>query len=465
MSTNLSKIRTNRGDIGNEIWIHLPDLSGFEKTYLSGDEAAGQTILSVLSETNFAANEFIVIGTPGTEQCEIRKISTTGTGTITVTAAITYAHNQGTLVTFIPFDQVEVYSATASGGSFSLLSAVNLRIDSLETFYPRTTDASTIYYKARFKNSQDTTYSDYSDEVAATGYAYNSVYSIKERALDQLTEKIGGLITDKFLNDSLWEARREFDAQFKRWSFRTAFNTDVANLVEGQYSFTSPTTLRNPDSPQNILAMRIGSTGRDITYFDKREFNKQYEAIIHTTVSTQPSVGQTTLVVANVRDLADSGSIKVGVDTLTYTSKTNSTNTLNGIPASGTGSITVAHAAAVDVWQNVSYGEPTRFTIYENTIFFDLPVNSDFEGDNLFMDFYRTLPEYDSDADILDEPDPDMFVSYLKVAIKNKKEKGKLNLSKDSDYQNYVVRRAKAINNEFLHQGVGFIPSVPDVDD
>ena len=79
MSTLLPKIRTNRGDIGNEIWIRLPDLAGFEKTYLSGDEAAAQTVLSVLSETNFAANEFIIIGTPGTEQCEIRKISSTAT--------------------------------------------------------------------------------------------------------------------------------------------------------------------------------------------------------------------------------------------------------------------------------------------------------------------------------------------------------------------------------------------------
>ena len=464
MSTLLPKIRTNRGDIGNEIWIHLPNLAGFEKTYLSGDEAAAQTVLSVLSETNFSANEFIIIGTPGTEQCEIRKISSTATGAITVTAAITYAHNQGTLITFIPFDQIEVFSAASSGGIFASLSVVDIRIDSLETFYPRTTDASTIYYKARFKNTQDTTYSDYSDEVASTGFAYNSVFSVKKRAMDQLTEKVGLLITDEFLDDSLWEARREFDNQFKRLSFRTSFNYDAANLVEGQYSFAVPATLRNPDSPQNILAIRIGSVGRDLSYMDKREFNSQYLSTKHTIVSTQPSVGQTTLVVANVRDLDDSGSIKVGVDTITYTSKTNSTNTLNGIPASSTGSITVDHAVGIDVWQNVSYGEPQRYTILEDTIFFDVPVDSTLEGDNVFMDFYRTLPDKDSDADILDEPDVDMFVSYLKVSIKNKKDKGKLNFSKDSDYQNYVVRRQKAISKEFLHQHVAFIPSVPDSD-
>lgn len=461
MSTNLPKIHTSRGSgIGNDIWIHLPNLYAFEKTYLSGDEASAQTVLSVLSGTNFAINEYIIIGTPGTEKAEIRKISAVDTTTITVSVAISHSHPQGTLITFIPFNQIEVYSATSSGGAFSLLSTVDIRPDALETYYPRTTDASTIYYKARFKNENNTTYSDYSDEVSATGYAYNTVYSIKKRALDQLGERLGGILTDEFLNESLWEARREFDSQFKRWSFRTAFNTDIGNITEGAYSVTVPSTLRNPDSPQNILSLKIGNRGRSLTYVPKRAFDSWYEGIFHTTVATQPTVGQTTLVLNNSRDFDSAGSIVIADDSITYTANDKSTNTLSGIEASGDSSIETAHAIGVDVWQNASFGEPTEFTIYENTIFFNVPFSSDFEGANIIMDFYRTLLEYDSDADVLDEPDVDMFVAYLKYRIKDKKEKGKINIEKDSDYQSYLIKRSAAIRKEFIHQDTGFVPDI-----
>lgn len=460
MSQLLPKIRTNRGNVGNDIWISLPDLSTFEKTYLSGDEAAAQTTISVLQGTNFAADEYVLIGIPGTEQAEIIKITSVAAGTITLTTALAYDHNQGTPVTFIPFNQIEVYSASSSGGSFSLLSAVSIRPDALETYYPRTADASTVYYKARFKNSNNTTYSDYSDEVSALGYAYNTVWSVKKRALDQLGEKLGGLITDEFLNDSLWEARREFDNQFKRWSFRTSFNTDIGNMTEGAYSIAAPTTLRNPDSPQNILGLRVGNRGRNLSYIDKRTLDGVYEGIFHTTVATQPSVGQTTLVLTSTRDLDASGSIMIGSNLITYTAKNNSTNTLSGIPASSTGSIDDTHAVGTDVWQNASYGEPTEFTIYENTLYFNTPFSDDFEGVNMYMDYYRTLPDYDSDADTLDEPDVDMFVSYLKFRIKDKKEKGKISMEKDSDYQNYIIRRNSAIRKEFAHQGVQFTPDI-----
>lgn len=465
MSTILPKIRASRGNIGNEIWIRFPDTSSFEKTHLSGDEAAAQTVLSVLSGVNFAVNEYIIIGIPGTEQTEIRKISAQDATTITISSSLSYSHNQGTLITFIPFNQIEVYSATSSGGSFSLLSVVDVRADSLETYYPRTTDASTVYYKTRFKNSNDTTYSDYSDEVAATGFAYNTVFSIKKRAMQQVGETIGQLITDDFLDESLWEGRRDVDNQIKRWSFRTSFETDVANLVEGQYSFTVPITLRNPDSPQNILGLRIGSRGRNLPHIGKRSFDNWYESIKHTTIATQPTVGQTTLVLTNVRDLDASGSVKVGSNTITYTSKTNSTNTLNGVPASGDGSITATHAVAIDAWQNISYGQPTSYTIYENTVLFNVPVSSDFEGDNVIMDFYRTLPDKDSDADVLDEPEVDMFVSFLKYRIKDKKSKGTTKKDTDPDYQDYVLRRNAMVRKEVSSQDISFSPDIAHLTD
>lgn len=458
MSTLLPKIRTNRGNVGNDIWVHLPDLSSFPTTNLSADEASGQTVLSVLQgEANV---DYVIIGIPGTEQAEIRLVSSSAAGTITVSSATDYAHVQGTLVTFIPYNQIELSSATSSGGSFSVLSTSNIRPDSTETYFNRPADANTVYYKARFKDESDTTYSDYSDEVAATGFADNSVYMIKKRALDQLGEMLGGIITDEYLNDSLWEGRREIDRKFKRWSWRTSFNTDIGNATEGAYSVAVPSTLRNPDSSQNILGLRMGNRGRNISYIGKREFDSYYEGIVHTTIATQPTVGQTTLVLASCRDLDDSGTIVVGANTITYTSKTDSTGTLAGVPASGDGSIDATHAVGVDVWQGASFGEPTAYTIFEDTIFFNQPFSSDFEGANIISDFYRNLPSKDSDADIVDEPDYDALTSYVKMKVKEKKAKGKFNKKEDSDYLDFLTRVSDMMRKETLGQDVGFVPDI-----
>jgi len=181
-------LRVNRGNIGNELFIHLPELDSFYKTFLSGDEASGQTVLSVVSEDSFATNDYILIGNPAFERCELRKIASTGSGSLTISAATSHAHASGTLITFIPFNQIEIYSATAIGGSYSLNSAVDIDPELRETYVNIPSDASTVAYKVRFKNENDTTYSDYSDEVLGSGYGEKTAYYIKHSAMDDLGE-------------------------------------------------------------------------------------------------------------------------------------------------------------------------------------------------------------------------------------------------------------------------------------
>ena len=457
--TMLPRIKIKYGEtIGVEVFIPFPDIQDSKKTFLSDDMSAG-TSVSVDSGADFSANDYGIIGLNGVEKSEIVKVSSATASTITLSSTSSFAHNRGDAITFIPYNQIKIERST-DGTSYSALATVDIRADATETYYIDTTGESTYYYRAKFYNSTSALSSQISDVVIATGLAYNTVGAIKARALDQMDERIGGIITDSFLNESLWEARREVDNLRKRWSWRTAFNNDIGNIVEGQYSISSPSTLRNPDSPQNILGLRIGNRGRDINYIDKQNFDRWYEGIYHTTVATQPSVGQTTLVLTNVRDLDSSGSVEVGVDTITYTSKSNSTNTLSGVPASSTGSITVAHAVGVDAWQNVSYGEPTEYTIYENTLFFNVPFSSDFEGVNAFMDFYRTIVDYDSDSDTLDEPQVDMYVAYLKYKIKYKKKKGDIDRDTDPDYKDYLTKIGELVKNEVLSQDVRFVPDI-----
>jgi len=458
------KLRTKVGEgIGVELFIQFPEVQSNKFTYLSDDEASGQTAISVTSGLGFAVSEYGYMGMVGAEKSEIVLLhsSTSPTASaITLAAATSFAHSRGDRFTFIPYNQIVIEKSTDGGSSYSSLTTVSLRVDSLETFYADTSGSSTDYYRVKFYNETDATSSDWSDGIIATGFVHNSVGAVKKRALEQTGNEIGGIITHEFLNDSLWECRRKIDRSLKRWSFRTAFDTDIGNIAEGAYSVSVPSTLRNPDSPQNILGLRIGNSGRQISYIDKGLFNRWYEGVPHTTVATQPAVGATTLVITTTRDLGSSGSIVIGSNTITYTAKTNSTNTLSGIPASGDGSIDDTHAVGVDVWQNASFGEPTTYTIFEDTIRFNIPFDSTYEGYNLYMDFYRTLPDYNSDADVLDEPDADLIVSYLKHKIKERKEKEKYDITKDSAFAEYTQSLSLMISKERISQTTEFVPDI-----
>ena len=379
MSTVLPRIRVKRGNIGNELFVHLPDLNEFEKSFLSSDEAAGQTVLSVLSSENFKNDTYIVIGIPGTERAEIRLLTATGAdtdGQLTVTVATTFNHPKGTLITFIPFNQLEISSASEVGGSYSVAATIDLQPDSLETYYQAGSDASTIAYKVRFKNVKDTEFSDFSDEVVGAGYADNTVFSIKKRALAEMGEEIGGTITDEVLNDSLWKARREVDNLVKKWSFRTSFNSVLGVVSEGQWRMAVPSTLRSPDSPDNILSIRLGTEGVPISYVSKRVFDERYAGGAHATVGTAITTSDITAVLDSVigsGDFDESGTIDVGSDKgVTYTGNDEDTETLSGIPASGDGSFASNHAAGVDVWQDIQYGLPYQYTIFEDFISFPL---------------------------------------------------------------------------------------------
>jgi len=246
----------------------------------------------------------------------------------------------------------------------------------------------------------------------------------------------------------------------KRWHFRQEFDYDIGNISEGEYSIAVPTNLRNPDTPENILNLQIGSDGNSIGYIDYNSWKDWYIGVNHTTVASQPSIGQVTLVLADTADFDSSGSIKIGDNTITYTANDTSTNTLSGIPASGDGSIDTAHAVGTNVWQNIGYATPTEYTIFEGKIYFNAPVESDLDGKNVFMSFYKTLTSINSDSDELDEPDTDMYISYLKYKIKSRKLRGKINIKTDPDYIEYSKRKLVQIRKEQTHQNIGLSPDI-----
>jgi hypothetical protein len=124
-----------------------------------------------------------------------------------------------------------------------------------------------------------------------------------------------------------------------------------------------------------------------------------------------------------------------------------------------TGIATGGHASGTQVWQGVTFGEPTCYTIEDGYILFDCPFDDEYAGENIYMDYYYTLPVYNSDADIVDEPEWDCFSDFLKWKIKYKKSNGTLQASTDVDYAMWREKKQGFITKQHLGESIYLFPA------
>ena len=442
-----------------------------KNTFLSTDISSGGSTLTVQSIVGFAINKILCIGEIGEESSEIVKTHVTDatptSTTIELTSNLTFDHSRGTKVYIIDWDQVEVSWCATKTGTKTVLDTISIQADQGESIY-NDIEKTEGYYFSRFKDSINTRYSDYSDPVAYAGYAQNTVWAIKNRALNDLGEIIDGItITDDWLNQALWEGRRELDQDESvgKWSFRMKRNYNAGSVIAGTYQLTLPADLRRPTTNDNILSIRIGQDGRSLSYEDIVRFNKNYDGIYHTTLDGAVADTDTSITLIDSGDFDESGSISVAgdsvddiVDEIAYTANTETTNIISGV----TGIQTGGHATGMDIWQNASFGLPTNYTIdgENKKAEFDIPFNDDYAGENIYMDYYSSLPAYDSDSDELDEPEYDLFVDFLKWKIKYKKSNGTLSPAQDGDYLLWQTKKRSFIAKEKLGQDIYFVPDI-----
>lgn len=466
MTSLLPKLRTKYGeDIGVELLFAFPELYDNQFTYLDADSAIGTTSLSA-DGVNFAVGQWIVVGQPGNIKTEIVQIhaSTVPTSTtITLATALSFAHNRGDAVTFIPYNQISAEFST-DAINFSAISAVNIRADSTETYMQRASDLATYTYRFRFSNSSTGLFSQYSDTVTAIGYADNTIWAIKYRALNELGEERSDLINEKFLNDSIQEARRMADQNpaIFRWSFRTNFGAVWGQIISGQWRMAVPTDLRDPNTYKNILSIRIGDQNRPVVYQDRVRFNQNYLNVVHATVATQQTSGGTTLVLSSTHDLPAAGAITVannsvadGLIVVSYTANNKTTNTLSGVTG-----INRTILVNTDVWLRGIFGLPTAYTIDKGYIYFDVPLKIDYDGMDVKGDYYTTIPAISTDDQTFDEPFYDLYVSWLRWKIKYKKANGKIDRDGDTDYKDFLSGLGNLIGQETPGQRINFIPDI-----
>uniref|UniRef100_A0A6H1ZGF0 Putative tail collar protein n=1 Tax=viral metagenome TaxID=1070528 RepID=A0A6H1ZGF0_9ZZZZ len=501
-------------------------------TYLTAAAVGGTTsTLTVVSNSEIAENQILLIGEFGEERSEVVKThatdAATGTTDIILTAAVANSHPVDTPIYIIDYNQIKFAHATTATGTKTVLGTEGVEADNTQTIYKDKTKNSGFYFKKYYNNitgtftaattgiitsaghglSNGETISKTTTDTLPAGltvgvvyYVINSttdtykvaltnggtavvitdtgtgthtwgrcglwsdaepygnfdedtVYSIKQRALDGLGEKLGGWLTSDWLNERLWEARRLVHAKRKRWSWRQSFDTDLGNVVAGDYRVAMPTDMGKDDTPENIVGLRIG-TSQNLTYITKKEMDEEWESVARTTLASDYAIVDASVTLTDSRDIDESGSIQFNdEETLKYSANAESTGILTVSTAA-----TSAHSAAVNVYQNANFSLPDKFTIYQGYIYFNHPIDADYVDQNYWIDYYKALTEYDSEGDELDEPEFDFYVHYLKFQIKHRQSQGKLKMTNDSDGQLFLSGVGDLIRKEMLGQSIQFIP-------
>lgn len=458
------------------LYINNTDLNREKRyTYLSEDVVVSGSTFRVQSIAGFesvstSSGQIVLIGEIGGERSEIRRTTNSSSDgypsntykEIALRDALQFDHPQDTPVYIIDFNRVEAQWAVSVNGTKATLFAypTQIRPDQLEMSLIDSS-ATAGYYFIRFNETVGNTNSDWSDPIPYGGYDDNTVFMLKKRAIDEIGEEIDGkVITHEFLNQSLWEARREYHQAPGKRPFRRKFNTVVGIALTGSYRIELPTDIERGATSENLYGVRVGPN-QNMGYYDKKEWDYDYVNVSHATLTTAYTKNtDQDLYLSSVRDFADSGAVKVENSVVSYSARGLSGGTLR-ISAHGDHSV----SAGSDVWQNATYGLPTKFTVFADPggsayIYFNRPIDTAYVNMNIYADYYRTLLGYDSDADVLDEPKYDFYVDFLKAKIKDRRKKGDNDITQDPHYKLYLFKKGEALASEVIQTDITMMPDV-----
>lgn len=181
-----------------------------ERTSFSADEEAGQTVLSVDNPQGYSAAGYLILGKPGSETAEVRKIASTSTNSITVTVATTFKHYSAEAITALRYDQRKFYRSTSETGTYSHLSAegspVNIEVDKPEgTRFEDSSGTSTSWYKSTYFNSTTSEETDLADAVAVKAgdaESYTSIFKIRQEAGFEDNDYISSELINRYREES-----------------------------------------------------------------------------------------------------------------------------------------------------------------------------------------------------------------------------------------------------------------------
>jgi len=401
----------------NVVRIAHPYLSGNKTTYLTAELDATGIAITVKDNTDFADDDYIILGEVGGQMTEIVKVNAAVTpGTAMTTTACVFDHPIGEKVTYIRYNQLQLYGSATTGDTSPSAIGSLVGIDVKSNYTEILVDTADIesYYYVRYYNEDATEYSSYSESASAGGLSNQARGEIKNEFLSIYNEKIDDLITDDWLNRSINRWQRELSKRRNQWSVLRY--TDIIETTQDTQAYSLPSDIQDENTEEAIVSVKYYNEP-EIKYADEELFQKLTFDHIGSTLYTDIGLADITVVLDNTNDFADSGTIYVEGDEIAYTANTRSTNTLSGVTG-----ITATHTADDEVWQVRNTGSPVRFTIDSDYIKL-YPMPGSVEADkNLYLEYWRKFTDLDDDQDETLFKYPENCYLYLnwQVAIRRK---------------------------------------------
>lgn len=186
------------------------DFIKMDRTVLDADITAGDTVsLTVLNNSAFAQNDYIVIGYEGSESAELCQISSAViAGTTMVIATAVRNHKKGEPIVKYRYNKRKFYGSTTETGTYTELTAygspVTIQVsDPQGTYLEYTGSEGYEYFKATYFNTQDSRETDTADSDSVQGdqsARYCSIYAIRVQA---------GLTNNPYITDGQVETYRK----------------------------------------------------------------------------------------------------------------------------------------------------------------------------------------------------------------------------------------------------------------
>ena len=420
---------------------------GAIRTFLTVNTASGSTTLTVKNITSFVDNQILVIGEFGNEGAELAYINGTPSGsTITLDSAITFPHSSSSPVIVIDFDQVEFSHTVTTTGGKTVMSTVNMVVDSPDFTRYNDTTYTTGYYFIRFKNSITSVYSDYSDPIPVAGYGLLTARAIIDKALDGINKETSETLSDSFAFNEIDNCQTECLRELKRWSFMQKFDSIIGQLSTGSWKIAIPDDLDDENTNKSIYQLRIGTQQR-LTWVDKEKFDEFQVGVAYTTLASTLNTSDSTMTLTDSSDFDDSGTVTIGAYSYSFTANDTSTGilTLTVVVPAGEG-----QAAGADVFEGATMGLPRWWTIYGGFIYYTPNTSSQYDGKNIYLDYYIKQSPTTTDSQEIVLPDPTVVIEYLQWKFLKKLANGDETPGSTSAYQRYVSRREKMKQKETL---------------
>lgn len=451
--------------IGNIIKIS----NNFQKlsvTYLTQNVQSTSTTL-VVENTGGLTNTsgLLLVSDVDAENAEIVQYSAVPSSTTMTISALSVAHSRGESINEVSWNKFLIQTSPDQV-TWTTLGETPIDPTSTSTSFNDSTGAAGLYYRVAFKNSVSGLISDFSSPIPAIEPNRNSAQAIINSVISDVgVSPNDTIVTQEFLLEALNLARETFDnlAYGYRWDWRQEFSYPIKCLA-GTNFVELPDNVDFSETNRSVISVRMNTYNSmrptPLRYVDKAKFNDLSQLLQGGLTATETLTGATTITLENTGDFNDAGSVFIATSNFSqttlliqYTGNNRNTNTLTGVTG-----VTRDIPVGTQCWsRSISAFIPSVFTIYDNKIWFNYPINDMQQGRNVYIDFYTKLEKITDPYQILQEHYAQVYKPYIKYAIQ--KRRNESTTLENSDYLEFMQQYNSVMDGIYSGQTTRLITS------